>query len=93
MTRAASILGSTDTARGLSLPTEVTAAEAGTKPGSSNAMPRITPSTSVAIGPTVSRLGARGHTPLGEIRPCVVFNPTVPQKADGIRTDPPVSVP
>ena len=38
-------------------------------------------------------LGASGHTPSNEIRPCVVFRPHTPQHAAGIRTEPPVSHP
>src|SRR5205823_14757474 len=48
---------------------------------------------SAAIGPTVSRLGASGHTPSSGMRPYVVFRPTVPQQADGTRIEPPVSEP
>src|ERR1043166_3126119 len=45
------------------------------------------------MGPMVSRLGASGQTPSRGIRPYVVLRPTVPQHADGIRIDPPVSDP
>ena len=62
-------------------------------PGSSRAIPAIRPSTSRAIGPTVSRLGASGHTPVSGMRPQVVFRPVTPQHAAGIRIDPPVSEP
>src|SRR3954469_6966579 len=74
-------------------PTVVAAAAATVKPGSSSCMPRTKPLMSRAIGPMVSRLGASGQTPSSETRPYVVFNPAVPQQADGIRTDPPVSLP
>ncbi len=56
-------------------------------------MPAIRPATSAAIGPTVSRLGASGRTPVTGIRPQVVFSPLTPQHAAGMRIDPPVSVP
>ena len=56
-------------------------------------MPTIRPATSRAMGPTVSKLGDSGQTPSKEIRPQVVFSPAVPQHADGMRTDPPVSLP
>ena len=56
-------------------------------------MPATRPATSRAIGPTVSKLGERGQTPSREIRPHVVFRPAVPQQAEGIRTEPPVSLP
>jgi hypothetical protein len=45
------------------------------------------------MGPMVSRLGARGHTPSSETRPEVVLSPAVPQQAEGMRTEPPVSLP
>ena len=48
---------------------------------------------SAAIGPTVSRLGASGHTPSRLIRPNVVFRAASPQNAAGTRTEQPVSVP
>ena len=62
-------------------------------PGSRSSMPRTRPATSRAIGPTVSKLGASGHTPSDEILPQVVLSPAVPQQAEGIRIDPPVSLP
>ncbi len=65
----------------------------GVNPGSSSAMPRTTPATVAAIGPTVSSVGASGWTPSSGMRPYVVFRPTTPQQAAGVRTDPPVSVP
>ncbi len=66
---------------------------AGVNEGSSRRMPATRPATSRAIGPTVSRLGASGHTPSSETRPCVVFRPATPQHAAGVRIDPPVSDP
>ena len=69
------------------------AVDAGSKPGSSSCMPAITPSTLAAMGPMVSRLSASGQTPSSETRPWVVLSPTVPQQAEGMRTDPPVSLP
>jgi hypothetical protein len=74
-------------------PTVAAADGAGVKPGSNSCMPASVPATVVAIGPTVSRLGASGHTPSSGMRPWVVFNPTVPQHADGILIEPPVSEP
>src|SRR3984885_15327650 len=62
-------------------------------PASSSCMPRISPATSAAIGPTVSMLGVSGRTPSSGMRPQVVFSPQIPQQAAGIRIDPPVSVP
>jgi hypothetical protein len=62
-------------------------------PGSSSRIPATRPATSLAIGPTVSMLGARGHTPVSGIRPQVVLRPAIPQHAAGIRIDPPVSEP
>lgn len=62
-------------------------------PGSSSAIPVTRPATSRASGPTVSRLGASGHTPPSGTRPQVVFRPATPQHAAGIRIDPPVSEP
>ena len=63
------------------------------KPGSRSSMPDTRPDTSRAIGPTVSKLGESGHTPSSGMRPHVVFKPAVPQQAEGIRTEPPVSLP
>ena len=76
-----------------SRPTRPTDRPAAVKPGSRSSMPTTTPATSRAIGPTVSKLGDRGHTPSSGMRPQVVFSPAVPQQAAGIRTDPPVSLP
>ena len=45
------------------------------------------------IGPTVSRLLDSGNTPRLLILPKVGFSPTMPQADDGIRTEPPVSLP
>ena len=57
------------------------------KPGSSNSIPVTSPATVRAMGPTVSKLGARGQTPSSGIRPQVVFRPAVPQQAAGMRMD------
>src|SRR5713101_4933665 len=46
-----------------------------------------------ASGPTWSKLAARGTTPWRLTLPKVGFNPTTPQRAEGMRMDPPVSVP
>ena len=62
-------------------------------PGSRSSIPLTRPATSRAIGPTVSKLGASGQTPSDEILPQVVLSPAVPQHAEGIRIDPPVSLP
>ncbi len=62
-------------------------------PGSSSRIPAMRPATSRAIGPTVSMLGASGHTPASGIRPHVVLRPAIPQHAAGIRIEPPVSDP
>ena len=56
-------------------------------------MPLTTPETSRAIGPTVSRLGANGRTPSRGTRRRVVLRPAVPQKAEGILIEPPLSEP
>jgi len=69
------------------------AVSATAKPGSSSCMPVTRPATSRAIGPTVSKLGESGQTPSREIRPHVVLRPAVPQQAEGMRTEPPVSLP
>ncbi len=87
---AASTAGSASIA---SRPTVRGASAATANPGSSSAIPAISPSTSAAIGPTVSRLGASGRTPSRLIRPQVVFSPAIPQHAAGMRIEPPVSVP
>ena len=73
------------TTRGASAVTE--------NPGSSSCIPQMRPATSRAIGPTVSRLGASGQTPVSGIRPQVVLRPAIPQHAAGIRIEPPVSEP
>ena len=62
-------------------------------PGSSSRIPATRPATFLAIGPTVSMLGASGHTPVSGIRPQVVLRPAIPQHAAGIRIEPPVSEP
>src|SRR5271155_3082790 len=49
--------------------------------------------TLFARGPTESKLGASGNAPLSDTRPCVGLKPMMPQKAAGMRHDPPVSVP
>src|SRR5690606_10919790 len=46
-----------------------------------------------AIGPTWSRVHDRGIVPTVGTRSLVGFRPTVPHSPDGIRIDPPVSVP
>ena len=46
-----------------------------------------------AIQPTVSDVGACAQMPVKSSRPCVGRMPYSPQKLDGTRTDPPVSVP
>src|ERR1700750_65650 len=58
-------------------------------PGSSSDIPAANPATSRAIGPTVSRLGASGHTPVSGIRPQVVFRPATPQHAAGMPIEAP----
>ena len=62
-------------------------------PGSRSSMPVTRPATSRAMGPMVSKLGESGQTPSRGIRPHVVLSPAVPQHAEGIRTEPPVSLP
>src|SRR5690606_20102073 len=49
--------------------------------------------TEWAMGPTESSASERGKTPSTGTRCAVGLNPTRPQKAAGIRTDPMVSVP
>ena len=46
-----------------------------------------------AIGPGWSSDGASGTIPSSGIRPCVGLIAEVPQKADGIRSEPHVSLP
>lgn len=46
-----------------------------------------------ASGPGVSSVVLSGRMPSVAICPAVVFNPVTPQSAEGVRTDPPVSVP
>src|SRR5579864_8203040 len=75
------------------LPIRCAGASFGLNPGSSSCMHCVTQAKSRAIGPTLSKLGASGHTPFVEMRPNVVFSPETPQHADGIRIEPPVSVP
>src|SRR2546425_9752718 len=50
-------------------------------------------STVLVIGATWSKVQLTGITPRRLTLPYVGFNPTVPQKVDGILPDPPVSVP
>src|SRR4029077_14221187 len=50
-------------------------------------------STVRASGPTWSRLQLTGMTPSRLTRPYVGLRPTTPQKAAGMRIEPPVSVP
>src|SRR3546814_9333136 len=49
--------------------------------------------TDAANGPTESRLAASGRAPSFGIRSAVGLKPVKLQKAEGIRTEPPVSVP
>src|SRR6202044_197653 len=63
------------------------------KPGSSRRIPSSSAAMSGPIGPTVSRDGASGYTPLTGTRPYLVLSPATPQQAAGTRTEPPVSVP
>jgi len=67
--------------------------DAAVKPGSIRRMASSTAATSAPSGPTVSMDDASGYTPWAGTRPQVVFRPTTPQQAAGIRTEPPVSVP
>src|SRR3990167_6714558 len=43
--------------------------------------------------PSESSVGERGYTPSSGHRPLVVLSPKTPEKAAGLRTDPPVSEP
>src|ERR1043166_6409146 len=45
------------------------------------------------MGPTWSKVCTFGQTPTRLTRPCVGLRPTMPQKAAGLRMDPPVSEP
>src|SRR6476660_7933760 len=54
---------------------------------------RARSATDCAIGPTVSRVWESGATPSPGYRPTVGRNAAQPLKEQGIRTDPPVSVP
>jgi hypothetical protein len=49
--------------------------------------------TLLANGPIESSVDDSGVTPSRGIRFCVGLNPTIPQSAAGMRTEPPVSVP
>ena len=70
-----------------------------TPPVTSVCVPAIASSRSAqssavrAIGPTVSKVGDTGKSPSFETRPGVGRRPVTPQNADGMRIDPPVSVP
>src|SRR5947207_10591421 len=66
---------------------------ADSKPGASRRSCRTQPATSRAIGPTWSKLGASGKQPAVGTRSYVGLKPTVPQHADGIRIEPPESLP
>jgi hypothetical protein len=46
-----------------------------------------------AIGPAWSKVMPSGTTPAVLTSPNVGFNPTIPHSADGMRIEPPVSVP
>ncbi len=50
-------------------------------------------STSRAIGPAWSKLGASGKQPSSDTSPYVGLKPTTPQQAAGMRMEPPESVP
>src|SRR5262245_26082389 len=54
---------------------------------------RAASSTERVRGPMESMLQLRGNTPARLTCPTVVFNPTVPHRAAGMRTEPPVSLP
>ena len=54
---------------------------------------RTVSATVRAISPTVSNEGDSGKTPRVGTAPYAGLKPTVPQQAEGIRIDPPVSVP
>src|SRR5579872_714724 len=74
-------------------------ASTGTASGTRGGSPASTASvnaqqeTLTPIGPTESSVVESGVAPARGIRNCVGFKPARPQKAAGIRTDPPVSVP
>ena len=90
---ASSMAGSVPATRKRPMVRGPAAAGTAAKPGSSSCMPVTSPATSRAIGPMVSRLSASGQTPSIDMRPWVVLRPAVPQQADGMRTEPPVSLP
>ena len=46
-----------------------------------------------ASGPAESSVPDSGNTPSSGMRPTVVLKPVTPQRAAGIRTEPPVSLP
>ena len=62
-------------------------------PGASACSIRSQPSTSRAIGPAWSKLGASGKQPSIGTSPQVGLKPVTPQQAAGIRIEPPESVP
>src|SRR5690606_30953835 len=45
------------------------------------------------MGPIVSNVCDKGNVPSRLIRPLVVFRPVMPLREEGVRTEPPVSVP
>ena len=49
--------------------------------------------TFLVIGPIVSRVELNGYIPYLLTRPNVGMRPTIPQSADGMRMEPPVSLP
>src|ERR1700679_467375 len=54
---------------------------------------RLATTAGSAIGRIVSSVRESGNTPCLSIRPSLVLNPTMPQKLDGARIEPPVSLP
>src|SRR4051794_17039961 len=54
---------------------------------------RDTSSTVLAIGPTQLSVPWHGSSPLPLTRPVVGLSPTTPQKDEGVRIEPPPSVP
>ena len=67
--------------------------DAARSPGRAPAAPPRTSSTSLAIGPAWSKLGASGKQPSSGTSPYVGLKPTTPQHAAGIRIEPPESRP
>src|SRR5690606_23305523 len=45
------------------------------------------------MGPIVSNVCDKGNVPSRQISPLVVFRPVMPLREEGVRTEPPVSVP